>query len=85
MINQMLEDAVVSNYTSFAELFKKELNERLHEAIEGKKQSVIDSTHNMCESCDSEDDEDQDVEDVEEAALDAVGKEDGDVDNDGDI
>ena len=84
MIEHIVEEAIVGNYTNFAELFKKELNSRLHEAIEAKKQSVIDATHNMCESCDPDDDEDQDVEDVEEA-LDAVGKEDGDIDNDGDV
>ena len=58
MINQMLEEAVVGNYTSFAELFKKELNERLHEAIEGKKKSIVDATHNVCESCEDEELED---------------------------
>ena len=111
MIKQIVEEALLGNYTNFAELFKGELSTRLHEAIEAKKQTVIDSTHNMCESCDSEDDEEdeeyfdvdenQDVEDAEEEveegyygnphskkvkkeAMDPVGKEDGDIDNDGD-
>ena len=54
MIDRIVEEAIIGNYTNFAELFKQELNSRLHEAIEDKKQSVIDSTHNMCESCEGE-------------------------------
>ena len=88
MNKQIVEEALDGNFTNFAELFKEELNIRLHEALEAKKQSVIDSAHNVCESCDP----DEDIEDFEEEygddlmkeGLDAVGKEDSDVDNDGD-
>ena len=109
MIDRIVEEAIEGNYSEFAELFKQELNSRLHEAIEAKKQSVIDATHNVCESCDPDEDEDEeeyfdvdeddvyDEEEVEEGyygnphskktkkeAMDPVGKEDGDIDNDGD-
>jgi len=57
MIKQIVEEALLGNYTNFAELFKGELSTRLHEAIEEKKQSVIDSSHNMCESCEEEEEE----------------------------
>jgi len=63
MNKQIVEEALDGNFTNFAELFKEELNIRLHEAIEAKKQSVIDSSHNVCESCDP----DEDIEDFEEA------------------
>jgi len=59
MIDRLVEEAVEGNYSEFAELFKQELNSRLHEAIEAKKQSVIDATHNVCESCDPDEDEDE--------------------------
>ena len=131
MIDRIVEEAIIGNYTNFAELFKQELNSRLHEAIEDKKQSVIDSTHNMCESCEDEDieeaygDDDHTMDpkshvkkeddgkfdvyhkngkviekfdsekeanayavknhdDLMKESMDPVGKEDGDVDNDGD-
>ena len=95
MIDRIVEEAIEGNYTEFAELFKQELSSRIHEAIEAKKQSVIDATHNVCESCDPDEDEDEeeyfdvdedDVHDEEEVdeAMDPVGKEDGDIDNDGD-
>ena len=86
MIEKMIEEAFEGNYTSFSELFKEELGRRIHERLEDIKSSVVDNTYNVCESCDSEEDEEyfeEEEEEVEEA-MDPVGKEDGDVDNDGD-
>ncbi len=86
MIEKMIEEAFEGNYTSFSELFKEELGRRIHERLEDMKSSVVDNTYNVCESCDSEEDEEyfeEEEEEVEEA-MDPVGKEDGDVDNDGD-
>ncbi len=86
MIEKMIEEAFEGNYTSFSELFKEELGRRIHERLEDIKSSVVDNTYNVCESCDSEEDEEyfeEEEEEVEEA-MDPVGKEDGDIDNDGD-
>ena len=86
MIEKMIEEAFEGNYTSFSELFKEELGRRIHERLEDMKSSVVDNTYNVCESCDSEEDEgyfEEEEEEVEEA-MDPVGNEDGDVDNDGD-
>ena len=81
MIEKMIEEAFEGNFTSFSELCKEELGRRIHEKLEDMKTSVIDNTYNVCEDCDPE--EEEEFEDVDEA-LDAVGKEDSDVDNDGD-
>lgn len=83
MIEKMIEEAFEGNFTSFSELCKEELGRRIHEKLEDMKTSVIDNTYNVCEDCDPEEEEEEEFEDVDEA-LDAVGKEDSDVDNDGD-
>lgn len=97
MIQKMFEEAIEGNYLAFSELFKAELGKRIHERLEDMKASVIDNTYNVCEGCDpEEEEEDEEFFDVDEddvyeeeeelvdEALDPVGKEDSDVDNDGD-
>ncbi len=89
MIEKMIEEAFEGNYTAFSELFKQELGKRIHEKLEEKKNSVINQAYNVCEGCEVEEDEEdledglEEVDEVDEA-LDPVGKEDSDVDNDGD-
>ena len=83
----MIEEAFEGNYTAFSELFKQELGNRIHEKIEEKKNSVINQAYNVCEGCEvEEEDLEEDLEEVDEVeeAMDPVGKEDGDIDNDGD-
>lgn len=92
MIEKMIEEAFEGNYTSFSELFKEELGRRIHEKLEEKKNSIINQAYNVCEGCEVEEEEEdleEDLEDLEEVdeveeAMDPVGKEDGDIDNDGD-
>ena len=68
------------------ERFKGEIGRRIHERRVDMKFSDGDNTYNVCESCDSEEDEEYCEEEEEEGeeAMEPVGKEDGDVDNDGD-
>ena len=60
MIQKIFEAAVNGEITEFTELLTKELNARIHAAIDERVSDTIDATYNVCEECDWDDEEVED-------------------------
>lgn len=60
MIQKIFEAAVNGEITEFTELLTKELNARIHAAIDERVSDTIDATYNVCEECDWDDEEIED-------------------------
>ena len=84
ILNNLMNAVENGSPLDFAEAMDTAMKSKCADAIDAVREELAGSIHEARKCSEEEEDEEEDYDEELEEALDAVGKEDGDVDNDGD-